>query len=99
MVLDHAHDTGLVRGVLHRSCNGGLGKMDSAVGRWIARSMKQDAIIASLERALAYYHQPPHDWIYHSHKSEDDKREIRAARERKRRAEIKARREAARILK
>ena len=95
MVLDHAHDTGLVRGVLHRACNGGLGKMDSAVGRWIARSMRQEDIIAALEKALAYYKMPPHNYIYHSHKTADDKRELKAARERKRRAEAKARKEMA----
>ena len=36
-VCDHDHNTGQVRGVLHRSCNAALGKMDNAVGRWGAK--------------------------------------------------------------
>lgn len=89
--LDHCHESGHVRGVLHRSCNGGLGKMDSAVGRWIARSMRQADIVQALENALAYYKMPVHNVLYHSHKSEDDKRAARALAQKKRRAEQAAR--------
>lgn len=100
VVIDHDHITGRIRGALHRSCNGGEGKVASAAGRWIVGSMQDSRrIAAALHRVANYLEQEPTDMIYHSHKSEDDKREIRAARERKRRAEIKARREAARILK
>lgn len=100
VVVDHCHITGRIRGALHRSCNGGEGKVASAAGRWIVGSMQDSkAIAAALHRVASYLEQEPTDLIYHSHKSEDDKREIRAARERKRRAEIKARREAARMIK
>lgn len=100
VVVDHCHVSGRIRGALHRSCNGGEGKVASAAGRWIVGSMQDSRrIAAALHRVASYLEQEPTDMIYHSHKSEDDKREIRAARERKRRAEIKARREAARILK
>lgn len=91
-VLDHCHQTGLVRGVLHRSCNSSLGKMDNAIGRWAAKSMQYDAILPILENIVEYYKMPKHEILYHSHKSEDDKRAVRAARERARRAEQKARR-------
>lgn len=91
-VLDHCHQTGHVRGVLHRSCNSALGKMDNALGRWAAKSMKYEDIMPILANVLSYYNMPKHEIIYHSHKSEDDKRAQRAARERARRAEQKARR-------
>lgn len=98
VVVDHCHVSGRIRGALHRSCNGGEGKVASAAGRWIVGSMASPAKIASSLRRMAdYLEREPTELIYHTHKSEDDKRELRAARERKRRAEIKARREAARI--
>lgn len=90
--LDHCHQTGLVRGVLHRSCNSGIGKADNAIGRWVCKKMDYAEIVPALERLVEYYKREPHPIIYHGHKSEDDKRAVRAARERARRAEQKARR-------
>ena len=74
-VADHDHETGLIRGILHRSCNGALGKMENAVGRWGAKSMSYKDIIPFIERALAYYRQEPHNLIYPGHKSEDERKE------------------------
>lgn len=99
-VLDHNHISGACRGALCRGCNGAEGRVVNAVGRWAGLGMSNQPAIADwLEQLVTYLRQPDSGLTYHSHKSEDDKREIRAARERKRRAEIKARREAARILK
>lgn len=53
--LDHNHETGEVRGVLHRSCNSALGKLDHAVGRWGAKSMQYSAILPYLKAVVAYY--------------------------------------------
>jgi hypothetical protein len=92
IVIDHDHTTGLIRGALHRSCNSGEGKAFSAVGRWIVGRMDYSLVIPALRRLADYLEKPPTNLVYHSHKSEDDKRELRAARERKRRAEIKAKR-------
>ena len=33
-VVDHCHETGEIRGVLHRSCNAAEGKVVNAAGRW-----------------------------------------------------------------
>lgn len=92
VVCDHAHDTGLIRGALCRSCNSAEGRVAGAMGRWCVGKMDYALIIPALRRLADYLEKPPTNLVYHSHKSEDDKREIRAARERKRRAEQKARR-------
>lgn len=92
MVVDHDHVTGLIRGALHRSCNSGIGKADNAIGRWVCKKMDYAMIVPALKRLVEYYEKEPTSLIYHSHRDESDKREIRAARERKRRAEQKARR-------
>ena len=34
MVVDHDHETGEIRGVLHRSCNAAEGKINNLVRRW-----------------------------------------------------------------
>lgn len=99
VVVDHCHLSGRIRGALHRSCNGGEGKAASAVGRWIVGSMQDPAAIAACMHRIADYLQAePTDLIYHSHKTEEDKKDIRNAQARKRRAEIAARRKAAIML-
>lgn len=73
--LDHCHETGQIRGVLHRSCNGALGKMDNAIGRWGAKSMRYKDIVPYLERVLEYYKQPLKPFIYPSHKTPEEQAE------------------------
>ena len=75
-VVDHCHETGIIRGVLHRSCNASLGKLDNAVGRWGAKSMKYEDIIPYLRNVLEYYDNcqaNPMKVIYPDHKTPEQK--------------------------
>ena len=76
-VLDHCHDTGLVRGVLHRGCNGALGKLENAVGRWTGIGMDMDKIIEWLKSAIVYYESGFEPVIYPDHKTDEEKANLK----------------------
>lgn len=72
-VMDHCHDTGLLRGVLHRGCNGALGKAENAIASWSGVGGDMDNIIAWMRKAIAYYDKGFHPVIYPDHKTKEEK--------------------------
>ena len=92
-VVDHCHESGLIRAVLHRSCNAAEGKVVNAAGRWGAKSTKYSEVIPYLKNLVEYleYHQEnPSGLLYPDHKTDEQKQELA----KKRRREADARRRA-----
>lgn len=90
--LDHCHRTGHIRGVLHRSCNGGIGKAESVIGRWVTGSMQDEvAIVEDMQRMVNYLKQPNTDLIYYTHKTPEEAAAALKMRARRRRVQRKAR--------
>lgn len=87
--LDHDHNHGHVRAVLCRNCNGKEGEIFNR-----ASSCKRDGTALQFLKALCLYwekHDVPQTiYLHPDHKSEDEKRLERNAKERKKRANAKA---------
>lgn len=86
-VLDHNHDTGAVRGTLHRGCNSLLGKLENNAARYGVRD------IGTFTNGVAAYlrtHMVNVTGLLHpTHKTDDEKRERRNAKARAARAKRK----------
>lgn len=86
-VLDHDHRSGAVRGALHRGCNSLLGKLENNAARYGVRD------IGTFTNGVAAYlrtHMVNVTGLLHpTHKSEDEKRELRNKRARASRAKKK----------
>lgn len=95
-VIDHDHDTGRIRGLLHRSCNAAEGKISNAAARWGAKSSKYADIIPYLEALVAYLKREPTQFIYPMHKTPDEKKDAVLKKRREAAAALKAKRELAR---
>lgn len=72
-VMDHCHDSGEVRGILHRSCNAAEGKVANAAGQWGAKATDYPSIIRWLEAMLVYLKAPGTGYMYPTHKTAEEK--------------------------
>lgn len=87
--LDHNHDTGLIRGVLCRNCNGIEGKIKNLVNR-ARRGMEFANFLGNV---ILYWlkHATDQTGLYHpTHKNDEEKRLLRNKRARVARAKKKA---------
>lgn len=83
-VLDHDHSTGSLRGVLHRSCNALLGKVENNFRRYGLQNLA--AWAQGMPGYLRHHHVNRTGLLHPTYKSADEKRVRRNTLARKRRA-------------
>lgn len=85
-VLDHCHDTGLLRGVLCRNCNGMEGKVDTCA----TRATNKAGRIEWLRNLVTYLSKEHYQFFHYTHKTPEEKRVARNKAARDKRAKAKA---------
>lgn len=85
--LDHDHQTGFVRGVLHRSCNALLGKVENNEKRYGIKSLT--AFLHGAATYLQNHGLRTTGTLHPKHKTDEEKRLARNAKARKKRAATK----------
>lgn len=76
-VADHDHDTGLIRGALHRGCNGYLGKVHILAKRFAKATGREEQTAETMLNAAYYLMDDQYPLYYPSHKTEAEKRAAR----------------------
>lgn len=87
-VLDHDHDTGYIRGAIHRSCNGAEGKIKTKA-RLGHKGVPPYEYLIGLGEYLKTHKTPRYPYIHPSHMTEDQKRLLRNKKAREARARKK----------
>lgn len=85
-VVDHCHDHGGVRGVLHRGCNSLLGKIENNYKRF---GITFDQLCAMLHQTASYLQKNRHNitgLIYPTHKTAEEKYQLKLKKARDARA-------------
>jgi hypothetical protein len=85
IVVDHDHETGIIRAALHRGCNGIDGKILKLLRTW-GKATSLDEAIKTLKRLITFWelHKKAQTYlIYPSFKTEEEKREARNKKQRK----------------
>jgi hypothetical protein len=84
-VVDHDHTTGIIRGVLHKSCNGAEGKV-KAKAHLGHKGVSAYEFLIGLGKYLELHSKPQTQLIHPSHKTDEEKRVERNKRARLARA-------------
>ena len=88
-MLDHDHDTGVIRGALHNSCNGTEGKVKKLAQRG-HKGVPPLEYVVGLGKYLEHHKTPRVPYLHPTHLTEDEKREQRNKKAREARARKKA---------
>ncbi len=88
-VVDHCHETGYIRGALHRSCNQAEGRVKTKA-RLGHKGVSAYEYLIGLGKYLEFHSKPQFPLIHPTHMTEDAKREMRNAKARRLRALKKA---------
>jgi hypothetical protein len=86
-VVDHCHKTGVCRAVVCRWCNAILGKIENWAGR-IGQGIDPHLFLTNVGKYLSE-DGPRKQVLYHTHKTEDEKRLLKNKRARLARAKAK----------
>lgn len=86
-VLDHDHDTGAIRGVLHRSCNAVLGKTENGAVRYCVPNLV--AFASGLGNYIRTHQVNVTGLIHPLHRTPEEKKLLRNKRARIKRAKTK----------
>ena len=71
-VLDHCHETGLIRGLVHRSCNTGEGKV-RVKANWSHKDVSSTDYLIGLGKYLEKYKNKPRELLHPSWKTSLEK--------------------------